>query len=647
MHPATDRPAGHPGRARIISIVMGAARAAAGLALIIHLGPGGPGDDSSDQAGPDTDPSANNTTNTASVPIDLGPSWSQVDDPSADGWSTEVLSAVALRRWKNLARALETGEGLDANSLSSLVTADFSCGDLVPSDLETAFDDDGIRVERSAAGVDSEHSRRGAAGLATALTALRDRLALGAGARVHFKIFGLEEHENTLTTRQHVAISDDARGGFIEHTATWRTGWTVAAGDAPPRLRTIDVERLEIVTRESRTPLLRDCTASILAANESYGSQLLHGLNHWLERLQDRRFFALLGAPGLAVGDVNGDGLDDLYLCQEGGLPNRLFIQNPDGTATDVSAASGTDWLVSSRSALLLDLDNDGRRDLVVAAHGNLVFARGDGNGHFDVRTLLRTSQDTMSLSAADIDEDGALDLYICSYKRDDLSQDAGVLSIGAASSFVYHDANNAARNVLLRNDIPRTKDARWTFADVTEELGLDVNNRRFSFAAAWEDHDRDGDLDLYVANDFGRNALYRQDRAQDGTRRFVDVAASARAEDSASGMSVAWSDYDRDGVPDVYVSNMFSAAGGRITTQQAFKPDAPGLVRTRLKRFARGNTLLRGTASGVFTDASVDANVTMGRWAWGSSFVDLNGDGWDDIVCANGYITTDDTGDL
>jgi hypothetical protein len=199
-----------------------------------------------------------------------------------------------------------------------------------------------------------------------------------------------------------------------------------------------------------------------------------------------------------------------------------------------------------------------------------------------------------------------------------------------------FHDANNGGRNVLLRND------GRWKFEDATEQVGLNQNNARFSFAAAWEDYDNDGDQDLYVANDYGRNNLYRND---DG--RFVDVAAELNVEDVSAGMSVSWGDYDRDGWMDLYISNMFSAAGNRITYQRQFNTGVDETVRQDFQRHAHGNTLFRNNGRGGFDDVTDEAGVWQGRWAWGSRFGDLNGDGWEDLVVANGFITTEDTHDL
>ena len=151
-----------------------------------------------------------------------------------------------------------------------------------------------------------------------------------------------------------------------------------------------------------------------------------------------------------------------------------------------------------------------------------------------------------------------------------------------------------------------------------------------------------DGDLDLYVANDYGRNCLYRNDGGH-----FSDVAATAGVEDIAAGMSVSWCDYNGDGRPDLYVGNMFSSAGERIAYQRRFQPGADDEVRRQFQRHARGNTLFENTGEGTFRDVSLDRDVTMGRWAWGSPFVDINNDGRPDLLVANGYITGEDTRDL
>ena len=91
----------------------------------------------------------------------------------------------------------------------------------------------------------------------------------------------------------------------------------------------------------------------------------------------------------------------------------------------------------------------------------------------------------------------------------------------------------------------------------------------------------------------------------------------------------------------------MFSSAGNRITTQQQF---LPGLSSDRKKlytRFAKGNSLFHNRANGAFDEVGGKQDVEIARWAWGSLFADINNDGWEDLLVANGYITTPDTGDL
>jgi hypothetical protein len=161
-----------------------------------------------------------------------------------------------------------------------------------------------------------------------------------------------------------------------------------------------------------------------------------------------------------------------------------------------------------------------------------LLVMENDGRGHFEEVARFPDVTLTFSMAALDYDQDGDLDLYAARH-----FSEAHKMVGQLPNPVPYHDANNGGRNYLLRND------GGWRFTDVTVESGMDVHNRRWSYAAAWEDFDNDGDSDLCVANDFGRNNLYRNDRG-----RFVDVAAEAGVEDIASGMSVTGGDYNDDG---------------------------------------------------------------------------------------------------
>ena len=244
-----------------------------------------------------------------------------------------------------------------------------------------------------------------------------------------------------------------------------------------------------------------------------------------------------------------------------------------------------------------------------MATFSGLLVMENDGQGRFVLKsTLPLVDNDVQSLSAVDYDNDGDLDLYICTeFANLARYQDA------PPPRFVYHDANDGGKNVLFRNDVGRPSRSSapdWKFTDVTESVGLDADNRRHSLAAAWEDFDNDGDQDLYVANDYGQKCLYRNDAG-----KFTNIAGEAGVTDYGSGMSVAWGDVNRDGWMDLYVANMFSSAGNRITRQTGFMAGIDAPTRQIYQRFAKGNSLFANQHDGKFREVGA---APVSKWAAG-----------------------------
>jgi tetratricopeptide (TPR) repeat protein len=222
-------------------------------------------------------------------------------------------------------------------------------------------------------------------------------------------------------------------------------------------------------------------------------------------------------------------------------------------------------------------------------------------------------------MAAADYDRDGRPDLYLCSYIYFQ-SEDQYRYPVP------YHDARNGPPNFLFRNEF--TGKAGF-FRDATAETGLDENNDRYSFAPAWCDYDGDGWPDLYVANDFGRNNLYRNRGG-----RFRDVAALAGVEDLGPGMSAAWFDYDGDGRPDLYVANMWTDVGQRVASEGKLEP------KDSYRRHTKGNSLYRNRGDGTFEETGAVEGVEMGRWAWAADGFDFDNDGAPEILVTAGMIT-------
>jgi hypothetical protein len=537
-------------------------------------------------------------------------------DPAKDGWNSEAFSVLAQEQLGNLKALLSDPDQLTRAALSDIVDLDrVSIQSLRPeTQLAEVYRSSSLLVRRL----------RPSETLALKEDALPEFKKL-AGAfespQIKFKLFQVALlPDGKAETHQFFAISDHAH----EENSTWRITWNLA--DA--KIEEVRIEAFEEVSRLAGGTLFNDATGSILGDDPTLRDHLGHGINYWQGRIEKILSMHYFGHNGIAVGDVNGDGLDDLYACQAAAVPNKLLIQQSDGTVIDHAAASGVDLLNASRGAILADLDNDGDQDLAITTpYSTLVFAN-DGRGKFALTQQIDLAGGGYSLTAADYDNDADLDLYVCVYYQK--PGDARAL----AYPIPYHDANNGGQNILLRND------GALSFSDASEETGMLSENQRFSFAASWEDVDGDGDQDLYVANDYGRNNLYRNLLAQSGTATFVSDAATAGIEDTSFGMSVCWGDADGDGKIDLYTGNMFSGAGNRIAFQDRFQQHAPGEIKAKLQRTARGNSLFLNNGDATFRDATMTSGARQGRWAWGSIFADVNNDGFEDLVVGNGFVT-------
>ncbi len=546
-------------------------------------------------------------------------------DPAYDGWRSEVLHDLARGALDELLEAFLRPDEAD---LGALLAEDFrGSTSLIPAESGPPLEVPGFVVTRAKTLDPSLHP---ASELPRLVSELLRPAEDATEWRSHVMITGIElEDDQHFTTDVQIHLDAPRSGRPMQINAEWSASWSVIEEGGGERALLSELELKSLDKVFAGTTLFEEHTEHAFGGLDFWEEELLKGVDDYHQRMDHLMGGSFLGMQGLAIGDVDGDGLEDIYMCQQGGLPNRLLIRTPDGRVVDRSKEAGVDFLNNTRHALLLDLDDDGDQDLVAGVGPNVLVALNDGQGAFPAdeehRVWLSIEEpggDVYTLSAADADGDGDLDLYGCRYTG------GGVMS-GAPAP--YHDANNGASNVYWRCEGP----LEWTLA--TEEVGLDDDNRRFSLTSIWEDFDGDGDLDLYVTNDFGPNQLYRNESG-----RFHNAAPEMGAQDLASGMGATCADVDLDGDLDLYITNMFAAAGLRTASQpDRFMEGRHRELHPYYLEHSGGNSLLLNRGDGTWYEASREAGVWVGGWAWSAIFVDLNNDALDDIYVPNGFITS------
>jgi hypothetical protein len=373
---------------------------------------------------------------------------------------------------------------------------------------------------------------------------------------------------------------------------------------------------------------------------------------------------------GVALGDVDGDGLIDVFLGRTEGC-NALF-RNLGGwkfeNVTDSAGVGACDRFTTGST--LADLEGDGDLDLILlATRGPNALFLNDGRGRFtENRTLgLDTAgKGGTTIAMADADGDGWLDLYVANYKpynvddslppqqrsfnqmvrqttagkyeivpehRDDykvvMRPDMGGMRMTTRGSPDDFYLNRAGRFERVGLGSGRFRDAAGRMVTEPEES--------FGLGARFADLNGDGAPDLYVANDFeDTDQLWFNDGG--GSFRLADWRAQRQMSNSAMGVDVG--DVNGDGAPDLFEVDMLSNDTRRLKTQiptHSPFPKKPGELDLQLQQ--QRNALFTNRGDGTFAEVSMAAGVQASGWSWSTMLMDVDLDGWQDILIAAGHL--------
>ena len=375
-----------------------------------------------------------------------------------------------------------------------------------------------------------------------------------------------------------------------------------------------------------------------------------------------------LNGSGVAAGDVDGDGRVDLYFAGMDG-PNRLYRNLGGWRFEDIAEEAGVAAADRfSTGAVFADVDGDGDLDLLVNALGgpNALYLN-DGTGHFTDGTEeagLSSTLGSMSMALADIDGDGDLDLYVVNNKVatvqdlfppevlqpsniyrqtgsgfEILPEWRGHFTLGEVREGMVPRLELAEPDRLYLNDgTGRFTPVPWTAGAFLDEEGrpLEAEPVEWGLAARFQDMDGDGDPDLYVCNDF-----HSPDHIwiNDGTGRFRMLEPLAMRNTSFASMAVDFSDVDRDGLTDFFVAEMLSREQRlRMKQMVGGEPDRPFAGRFGNRPQKPRNTLYLSRGDGTWAEAAQFAGLDASGWSWGSTFVDVDLDGFEDLLVGTGH---------
>lgn len=331
-------------------------------------------------------------------------------------------------------------------------------------------------------------------------------------------------------------------------------------------------------------------------------------------------------APGVALFDYDNDGLLDIYAVNgapladptaKGTIPqktdarywNRLFHQKSDHTFEDVTEKAGLQGVGYGMGVAVGDYDNDGNQDLFITAYGGNRLYHNNGDGTFtDVTVKAGVGGSGWSTSAAwvDIDGDGLLDLIVLRYLQWDFDDIRCGEHRPGYRAYCHPDAFQPIAPLVYHND------GNGHFSEVSRKIGFSKPGKGLGLAIA--DYDRDGHLDIFVANDSMQEFLYHN--RGDGTFEEVGLISNAAVDGDGrtyAGMGVDFGDYDNDGLPDLIIT------------------DLANQIYALYKNNGDGSFNYASYASGI-------GQITKTHSGWGTRFFDCDNDGWKDLLVAQGH---------
>ena len=374
----------------------------------------------------------------------------------------------------------------------------------------------------------------------------------------------------------------------------------------------------------------------------------------------------MMHGSGVAIGDMTGDGLPDVYVARLT-APDVLYQNLGDWQFEDISAQSGLDRTGESTSGVVMvDLDGDKDLDLLLTmpfGPGAVYLNTGEGVFTRVVNASgLRSSHASTTATLADVDQDGDLDAYIARYKRialaDSLPPEAitwdAVLQedgLEPREEFQTHYRFTSAGSRVIRSELAEPdglylndgsgqfSEASWTGGSFLDAEGFPLTTipRDWALTAKFYDVTGDGITDLYVCNDF--------DSSDElwiglGDGRFQRAPAHTLRKTSNATMSVDFGDVNRDGITDFFATDMLSRDYSlRLRQRNTRIPleQPPGDESFRPQEMQ--NTLMIGRGDTTFAELAWFAEVAASDWSWATSFIDIDLDGWEDILVTTGHV--------